>query len=159
MRQRILEMPKLAERQRAEQYWQFRRSITHAFIATGIRIGMGSDADHLSANFGTIDRWGRIAGLDMIGWAAHTEMEEMVESGMTPSEVIVAATKTNAEWLGLDDLGTIAPSKTASFVVLDADPLADIRNTRRIRDVYLDGKLVDRNKIKSIWSEVWKMPQ
>ena len=159
MRQGAIETPQPGEMRRAEEYWQFRRSITRDFIATGIRIGMGSDADHLSANLGNVDKWGRIAGLDMIGWAAHAEMEEMVESGMPPAEVIVAATKTNAEWLGLRDMGIIAPGKIASFVVLDANPLDEIQNTRRIRDVYLGGKRVDRGRIKKVWSEAWEQHQ
>jgi imidazolonepropionase-like amidohydrolase len=79
-------------------------------------------------------------------------MEEMVASGMTPAQVIVAATRTNAEWLGLSDLGTIAPQKTASFVVLDANPLDDIRNTRRIDSVYLGGMKVDRAGLKTAWA-------
>ena len=126
------------EAARAQQAWEARKAMTRQFIATGIRIGAGSDADHLRTT--------------MIGWALHTEMEEMVASGMTPADVIVAATRTNAEWLGLHDLGTIAPRKAASFVVLDANPLDDIRNTRRIDRVYLDGVEVDRAGLQRAWA-------
>ena len=55
----------------------------------------------------------------------------MVAAGMTPADVIVAATGTSAEFLGLSDMGTVATGKSADFVVLDANPLYDIANTRR----------------------------
>lgn len=77
-------------------------------------------------------------------WAAHLELEDMVLAGMRPDDVIVAATRTSAELLRLDDLGTLEPGKSASFLVLEADPLVDITNTRRIEAVYLDGVEVDR---------------
>ena len=68
----------------------------------------------------------------------------MVATGMTPAEVLVAATKNAAEFLKLDDAGTVAPGKIGSFIVLEANPLDDIANTRRIREVYLRGDKVDR---------------
>lgn len=77
-------------------------------------------------------------------WGPHLEMEDMVATGMTPADVLVAATRNAAAFLKLDDAGTVAPGKAASFIVLEANPLDDIRNTRRIRDVYLRGDKVDR---------------
>ena len=68
----------------------------------------------------------------------------MVAAGMTPVQAIVAATRTSAEILRLDKLGTIASGKSADFIVLDANPLDEITNTRRIADVYLRGRHVDR---------------
>lgn len=79
-----------------------------------------------------------------IAWAPHVEMEDMVASGMTPGEVLVAATKNAAELAHLDEMGTVAPGKSADFVVLEANPLDDIRNTRRISAVYLRGAKIDR---------------
>jgi imidazolonepropionase-like amidohydrolase len=77
-------------------------------------------------------------------WAPHVEMEDMVAAGMTPAQVIVAATRNGAAFLRMEDTGTIAAGKNADLLVLDANPLDDIRNTRRIAAVYLRGVAVDR---------------
>ena len=82
-------------------------------------------------------------------WAPHLEMEDMVAAGMTPAQVIVAATRNSAELLGLTDVGTLQPGKIADFVVLDANPLDDITNTRRIDAVYLRGAPVDRAAVSA----------
>ena len=73
----------------------------------------------------------------------------MVRSGMSPGDVIVAATKTSADLMSWDDLGEIAAGKSADFIVLDANPLDDITNTRRIDAVYLRGTMVDREGISA----------
>jgi imidazolonepropionase-like amidohydrolase len=82
-----------------------------------------------------------------VAWAPHLEMEDMVRAGMSPADVIVAATGTSAELMRMADVGTLQVGKSADFVVLDADPLEDIRNTRRIASVYLRGVEIDRAAI------------
>ncbi len=83
------------------------------------------------------------------GFAEQKELGLMVEAGMTPAQVIVAATSRPAEFLGLADRGSIVPGKRADLLVLDANPLDDIRNTRRIAALYLAGIEVDRAAIKA----------
>jgi imidazolonepropionase-like amidohydrolase len=103
--------------------------------AAGARIALGTDS-------GTT-----------VGWDAHQELTDMAASGMTPAQVIVAATKTAAEVLKLDQLvGTIAARKSADFIVLDANPLDNIDNTRKISKVYLRGKELDRAAMRSEWT-------
>ncbi len=80
-------------------------------------------------------------------WAVHQELADMVRAGMTAADAIVAATGTAARFVGADDLGTIAPGKSADFLVLDANPLNDIENTRRIRTVHLRGEALDRDAL------------
>lgn len=80
-------------------------------------------------------------------WAVHQEMEDMVRSGMTPAQVIVAATRNSAELMQMTDIGTVEVGKSADFIVLDANPLDDITNTRRISEVYLRGIAVDREAL------------
>jgi imidazolonepropionase-like amidohydrolase len=83
------------------------------------------------------------------GWSSHIEMESMVKAGLTPTEVITAATQDSARFLGLDQLGTVASGKSADFLVLDANPLDSIANTRRISRVYMRGVEVDRTALRT----------
>jgi imidazolonepropionase-like amidohydrolase len=90
---------------------------------------------------GTVIGFGTDGG---VPWQVHVELEDMVAAGMTPSQALVAATRNSAGFLALADAGTVATGKSADFVVLEANPLEDIRNTRRIAAVYLRGTEVDR---------------
>jgi imidazolonepropionase-like amidohydrolase len=87
------------------------------------------------------------------GSGEHAELARWVRLGLSPADAIVAATKTPAELMGLTELGTLAPGKRASFIVLDANPLDDIRNTRKIADVYLDGVKFDRDAVREAWKK------
>jgi Tol biopolymer transport system component len=80
--------------------------------------------------------------------AVHLELEELVAAGLTPLAAIRAATGDAARILGAADIGTIAVGKVADLVVLDADPVADIRTPRRIRAVVQGGRVVDRARIR-----------
>ena len=84
-----------------------------------------------------------------VPWSHHVEMADMVAAGMTPSDVIVASTQNAAEFLRLNDVGTVAAGKRADFLVLDANPLDDITNTRKIAGVYLRGAAIDRAAIRT----------
>jgi imidazolonepropionase-like amidohydrolase len=95
--------------------------------------------------------YGTDAGIS-VGWTAHTELADMVAAGMTPMQVLVAATQTSARILRLDRFGTIAAGKSAGFVVLDGNPLDDITNTRKIADVYLRGERIDRRALIAAWT-------
>ena len=86
------------------------------------------------------------------GWSPHAEMEDMVRAGMTPADVIVSATRNSADFLALDDVGTLEAGKSADFVVLEANPLDDITNTRQIEAVYLRGTKVDRAGLSASWT-------
>jgi imidazolonepropionase-like amidohydrolase len=86
-----------------------------------------------------------------VSYAHHIEMADMVAAGMTPAQVIVAATKTAAQVLRLAEVGTVETGKSADFLVLDANPLDNITNTRRIASVYLRGAAVDRAALRARW--------
>jgi imidazolonepropionase-like amidohydrolase len=92
----------------------------------GVRVAMGTDT-------GPAGRWQ--------GFFEHLELEMMVESGMTPMQVIIASTGEAARCHGrAGQFGTIEPGASADLLVLDANPLENIRNTRRIRGVWIAGK-------------------
>ena len=92
---------------------------------SGVKIGFGTDSGP-PARFQ--------------GYAEHWEMELMNEAGLTPNQIITAATKSSAEFLGAKDLGTLEAGRWADLIVLTANPLDNIRNTRNIESVYIAGR-------------------
>jgi imidazolonepropionase-like amidohydrolase len=117
---------------KAQQFFGIQSRNLKRLNAAGIRIALGTDGN--------------------ITWAAHEEMADMVASGMTPAQVLVAATRNSAMLIGLKDAGTVEKGKSADFLVLDANPLDDITNTRRINAVYLRGTQIDRAAMKARWT-------
>jgi imidazolonepropionase-like amidohydrolase len=95
---------------------------------SGVLVGFGTDSGAMP---------GRIPG-----FAEHRELELMVRAGLTPMQAICAATGANAQLLHVTDRGTIAVGNHADLLVVDDDPLTDIRNTRKIVAVYHDGRNV-----------------
>jgi imidazolonepropionase-like amidohydrolase len=114
---------------KAQQFFAIQCRNVARLTKEGIKISLGSDGP--------------------IPWAAHEEMADMAGCGMTPAQVIVAATRNAADLMKLTDAGTIAPRKSADFDVLDANPLDDITNTRKISSVYLRGAQVDRAGLRA----------
>ena len=95
-------------------------------FAAGVRLVLGTDGNR--------------------PWAPHDEMFDMVAAGVPPMQVIVAATRNGAEFLRMADAGTLEAGKSADFIVLDANPLDNIANSKRISAVYLRGAAVNRTQ-------------
>jgi imidazolonepropionase-like amidohydrolase len=82
-------------------------------------------------------------------------LESYVAMGMTPGEVIVAATRDSAEIAKVNS-GMVAAGRSADFIVLDANPLESISNTRRINKVYLRGQEVPRAAMTAKWQSQFR---
>jgi len=126
----MLKVPKV-ERERMVLAGRDARATVAKLARAGVTFGTGTDVWQLPT-------------------AVHLELEELVAAGLTHAEAIRAATVSAARIIGVDgELGSIEKGKWADLVLLDADPLADIHNTRRISAVIQGGRIVDRAAIRS----------
>jgi len=108
--------------------------------AAGMRVVMGTDTGQ--------DR-------HFIGYFTHMALESYVAMGMTPDEAIVAATRDSAD-VAHFNTGLVAAGRNADFIVLDANPLESISNTRRINKVYLRGEEVPRAAMAAKWKSQFR---
>jgi hypothetical protein len=108
--------------------------------AAGMKVVMGTDTGQ---------------SRHLIGFFNHTVIESYVAMGMTPGEAIVASTRDSAE-IAKVNTGMVAPGRSADFVVLDANPLESISNTRRINKVFLRGQEVPRAAMTARWQSQYR---
>jgi imidazolonepropionase-like amidohydrolase len=109
-------------------------------INAGMKLVFGSDNGSAGRGF---------------GWYEQLKFENWVTMGFTPAEAIIMATRDGAEVARINT-GMVAVGKSADFIVLDANPLENIANTRRINKVYLRGQEVDRAGMRAKWQARWK---
>jgi imidazolonepropionase-like amidohydrolase len=118
-----------------EKFVKFHVLLVKACKAAGVPIVVGTDA-------GT-------SGV-VAGFAVHDEMVLLVNAGMTIEEVLASATRLPATWLGIDSqVGTVEVGKRADLILLDANPLSDIKNTRKISGVFINGNWLNQSTISA----------
>ena len=116
-----------------QQYSILERSLAK-LAAAGAKVVLGADT-------GLEDHF--------FGLAEHLELQAMVDAGMTPAQALVASTSRAADVLHLGDRGSLVPGKRADFLVLDANPLDDIANARRISRMFINGVEIDRGALRA----------
>jgi imidazolonepropionase-like amidohydrolase len=126
--------------ERARQESRAMGDVARKFINAGMKLVFGSDNGAAGRGF---------------GWYNQMEFESWGTMGFTPMEAIVMATRDAAEVAGINT-GLVVSGRSADFIVLDANPLENIANTRRINKVYLRGKEVDRAGMRAKWQAHWK---
>jgi N-acyl-D-aspartate/D-glutamate deacylase len=121
---------------------EFHRRLVRALKEEGVPMVAGSDT--------------LVSGV-VSGFSLHEELELLAGAGLSNADVLASATRLPAEWLGvLADRGTIEVGKRADLVLLDADPLVDVANTRKIAGVFLNGRYLDRKKLDAMMADLAK---
>jgi imidazolonepropionase-like amidohydrolase len=119
---------------------QFHFQLVKTFKEAGVPIVAGTDTG--------------VSGV-VAGFALHDELELLVKAGLTNQEALNAATLLSAQWLGIDkQLGSIETGKFADLVLLDQNPLIDIKNTRKIAGVFANGQWLDKNTLKAMLADL-----
>ncbi len=125
-----------------EKYVKFNLLLVKACKEAGVPIVAGTDAGTSSV---------------VVGFSMHDELELLVKAGLTNEETLRSATTLPAEWLGIDkQIGTVEVGKLADLILLDENPLIDIKNTRKIAGVFLNGNWLDKTKLNAILSDLSK---
>ncbi len=118
----------------------FHEKLVRAFKAAGVPMVAGTD----SLTSGVVG-----------GFSLHDELELLVGAGLTPQEALTSATRLPSTWLGVDsDRGTIEVGKRADLLLLDADPLANIANTRKVAGVMLGGRWLGRATLTAMLADL-----
>jgi imidazolonepropionase-like amidohydrolase len=125
--------------ERARQESKAMGDVAKTLIQAGMKLVFGSDNGSAGRGF---------------GWYNQMKFENWITMGFTPAEAIVMATRDTAAVMGIDT-GMVAAGRSADFIVLDANPLENIANTRRIDKVYLRGAEVDRAGMRARWQAKW----
>ncbi len=120
----------------------FNIRLVKAFKEAGVPIVAGTDSG--------------VSGV-VWGFSLHDELELLVKAGLTTQEALTSATRLPASWLGIEDkIGTIEMGKYADLILLDANPLDDISNLRKISGVFVNGRWLEKTKIDRMLSDLAK---
>lgn len=118
----------------------FNRRLVKAFVEAGIPVFAGTDTG--------------VSGVAP-GYSLHEELQALTRAGLTNAQILATATSGPARWLGVaSDRGTVEVGQRANLLLLDADPLADISNTRAIAAVIVDGQVIEREELDAMMSEL-----
>jgi len=125
-----------------EKYVKFNLLLVKACKKIGVPIVTGTDAGTSSV---------------VAGFAMHDELELLVKAGLTTEEALKSGTLLSAQWLGIDkQIGSIEIGKLADLVLLDQNPLVDIKNTRKIAGVFVNGIWFDKTKLDTMLADLAK---